>query len=458
MNNNFEQIDVLLNHLHAGNEVEAENVFNALMQEKVDAILNAGKQEVAASMFNTEDCGECEETNEALKGGQHKIDANKNGKIDAQDFKMLRAKKGMKEETDTLQEAGDVARQNKAAKDAWQERIGMKHPNETTPPSGGARGAKENARLRGRAVLKRMRNEEVEQVDELSPSLKRQVVKSMHGSKPGNTDSVKTKTWRKRVQALNLTPDEQIPSRKQLAKIERNKMQKEAYADPYAAKKAAEMKKKKEEQMAAAKKEYEASQESKGKVNTKNFMKMKEEIEQVDEISKTKLANYVRAAARDAGNEAYASGQKHGKGEHSPTYSPREIKRTKGIRTALDKLANEEVESVEESKYSLPPGSMKPAKPVKKGSYLEKRFGHLKPGESASLKGDPKKVKKANEEVESVDEASYSAKMARAGKDIGKPGKMFKKIAAKASRKYGKDRGAKIAGAVLAKLRSKKGK
>ena len=396
MNDNFEQIDVLLNHLHAGNEVEAENVFNALMQEKVDAILNAGKQEVAASMFNTEDCGECEETNEALKGGQHKIDANKNGKIDAQDFKMLRAKKGMKEEA--------------------------------------------------------------EQIAELSPSLKRQVVKSMHGSKPGNTDSVKTKTWRKRVQALNLTPDEQIPSRKQLAKIERNKMQKEAYADPYAAKKAAEMKKKKEEQMAAAKKEYEASQESKGKVNTKNFMKMKEEIEQVDEISKTKLANYVRAAARDAGNEAYASGQKHGKGEHSPTYSPREIKRTKGIRTALDKLANEEVESVEENKYSLPPGSMQPAKPVKTGSYLEKRFGHLKPGESASLKGDPKKVKKANEEVESVDEASYSAKMARAGKDIGKPGKMFKKIAAKASRKYGKDRGAKIAGAVLAKIRSKKGK
>ena len=29
-----------------------------------------------------------------LKGNQKKIDANKNGKIDADDFKMLRAKKG----------------------------------------------------------------------------------------------------------------------------------------------------------------------------------------------------------------------------------------------------------------------------------------------------------------------------------------------------------------------------
>jgi hypothetical protein len=33
-------------------------------------------------------------TNEELKGNQHKIDANKNGKVDAHDFKLLRAKKG----------------------------------------------------------------------------------------------------------------------------------------------------------------------------------------------------------------------------------------------------------------------------------------------------------------------------------------------------------------------------
>lgn len=34
---------------------------------------------------------------EELKGGQHKIDANKNNKIDAQDFKMLRSKKKVEE-------------------------------------------------------------------------------------------------------------------------------------------------------------------------------------------------------------------------------------------------------------------------------------------------------------------------------------------------------------------------
>lgn len=35
---------------------------------------------------------------EELKGNQHKIDANKNGKIDAHDFKLLRGKKTMKKE------------------------------------------------------------------------------------------------------------------------------------------------------------------------------------------------------------------------------------------------------------------------------------------------------------------------------------------------------------------------
>jgi hypothetical protein len=45
---------------------------------------------------------------EQLKGNQHKIDANKNGKVDAHDFKLLRAKKGMKEDVEQLDEVGDT--------------------------------------------------------------------------------------------------------------------------------------------------------------------------------------------------------------------------------------------------------------------------------------------------------------------------------------------------------------
>jgi len=56
-----------------------------------------------------------------------------------------------------------------------------------------------------------------------------------------------------------------------------------------------------------------------------------------------------------------------------------------------------------------------------------------------------------------VSEATLSAKAARAGKDIGKPGKEFHKIAAKAGKKYGsKAAGERVAGAILAKMRAKK--
>ena len=52
------------------------------------------------------------------------------------------------------------------------------------------------------------------------------------------------------------------------------------------------------------------------------------------------------------------------------------------------------------------------------------------------------------------EKANYSAKKARAGKDIGKPGKNFKKISKDAAKRYGsKEAGDKVAGAILAKMR-----
>ena len=58
---------------------------------------------------------------EALKGNQHKIDANKNGKVDAHDFKLLRAKKEVKEESEQIDELSKATMGsyvNKSAKDA----------------------------------------------------------------------------------------------------------------------------------------------------------------------------------------------------------------------------------------------------------------------------------------------------------------------------------------------------
>lgn len=52
--------------------------------------------------------GEDEKVYEALKGSQHKIDANKNGKLDAHDFKLLRAKKKVAEAAEDLEELSNA--------------------------------------------------------------------------------------------------------------------------------------------------------------------------------------------------------------------------------------------------------------------------------------------------------------------------------------------------------------
>jgi hypothetical protein len=51
---------------------------------------------IAAKLSNEE----VEQTDEELKGDQHKIDANKNGKVDGHDFKLLRSKKKVEESSD----------------------------------------------------------------------------------------------------------------------------------------------------------------------------------------------------------------------------------------------------------------------------------------------------------------------------------------------------------------------
>lgn len=102
----------------------------------------------------------------------------------------------------------------------------------------------------------------------------------------------------------------------------------------------------------------------------------------------------------------------------------------------------------------------------KKGQDWEKRFpgsrtvvkGKL---QSGTQKGDPKykEIDKNIDKDDKLDERStgdYSVKKAKAGKDIGKPGKQFGAIAGSAGRRYGSaEKGKKVAGAVLKKLRTK---
>jgi hypothetical protein len=146
-------IDELVNSIQTDSSVDAIDAFNMAMQEKINAVLEVAKETVASSMFNTEECEDCNEEleglseepkynkdavdkaikssrkkiggkeakaihgllrgwrddyespkttikkeeveglDEKLSGKQYKLDANHNGKLESDDFKMLRHEK-----------------------------------------------------------------------------------------------------------------------------------------------------------------------------------------------------------------------------------------------------------------------------------------------------------------------------------------------------------------------------
>jgi hypothetical protein len=120
--------------------------------------------------------GEDEKVYEALKGSQHKIDANKNGKVDARDFKLLRGKKKkVAEETEELDEiSADMADRYLKGK---RERDWKRSDDDSySVPRRPQDTRRKNIDAKGTSLalktIQRPRNrfakEEVEQIDELS--------------------------------------------------------------------------------------------------------------------------------------------------------------------------------------------------------------------------------------------------------------------------------------------------
>ena len=71
---------------------------------------------------------------EKLSGSQHKIDANKNGKVDAHDFKLLRGKKkDDKDDTDQSDDEDDSANEEHNKKDMKSDKKNMKESVVVTP-------------------------------------------------------------------------------------------------------------------------------------------------------------------------------------------------------------------------------------------------------------------------------------------------------------------------------------
>jgi hypothetical protein len=107
--------------------------------------------------------GEDEEVYEALKGDQHKIDANKNGKVDAHDFHLLRKKKKVAEEAEELDELSKStmgAYTKKAAADFSARKPKMGYDGQLKKM--------QNRTVGVNRALDKMYGEEVEELEELS--------------------------------------------------------------------------------------------------------------------------------------------------------------------------------------------------------------------------------------------------------------------------------------------------
>ena len=92
-NNNkmFDKNDPLINSV---TKIMQENNVRRAVEKAVNEELGIyNKKELPFQMFAAYDALTEEVVQEALKGDQHKIDVNKNGRLDKQDFKMLKGKK-----------------------------------------------------------------------------------------------------------------------------------------------------------------------------------------------------------------------------------------------------------------------------------------------------------------------------------------------------------------------------
>lgn len=155
-------------HMNHKKMKEEDEVEDEDEDDKKEMKEMSSKEKMKRGLYNKEEAG----VDEELKGNQHKIDKNKNGKIDAHDFKLLRKEDA--EQIDELNKDTLTSYQDKADADI------MRKHRVLGPQikAGDAKAANKTAgtiqkRMTGidRAV-DRLNKEEVDQIDELSSGLK----------------------------------------------------------------------------------------------------------------------------------------------------------------------------------------------------------------------------------------------------------------------------------------------
>ena len=160
-----------------------------------------------------------ESVEEELKGGQKKLDHNKNGKIDAHDFKLMRSKK-MKEEAEQLDEVGDTPAGKKKLKNLivnrTQKAVDAGASLERRPEKAAQydKAQKRHMKTIGRAA-ERLAKEEAE-LDEAAPKIKPDFLKTQrekdraHDAAMGRTPTGRKKTMTSTQRSMGAMRKEEI--------------------------------------------------------------------------------------------------------------------------------------------------------------------------------------------------------------------------------------------------------
>ena len=324
--------------------------------------------------------------NEALKGAQHKIDANKNGKVDAHDFHLLRKKKKVAEEADQIDEisAGLAARAGDAA-DNRLRAIRNKRKLGTGPSHAETKLSNQVRKFDNYSDKKQgYTTEDVAQIDELLEA------NNLHWmDQEDKGDKARNRTPEQHaVRLKKLRADaENVKHSPAIHAFAKNRVQ--AYKNYHVVKEEAEQidelseptvrtyynKAGEQGKKIADKMKMGGGDWSKDGSDTKTLkkraagramalkrrsgeMKMSEDSEQIDELSKKTLGSYVvkslaPGSEKSVSNLASKGGYKLGQA-HDDDYTAGEkedaksVKRSLGVLTAVRKMTKEEAEQVNE--------------------------------------------------------------------------------------------------------------
>ena len=320
--------------------------------------------------------GEDEKVYEELKSSQHKIDANKNGKVDAHDFHLLRKKKKVAEEAEELDELSTeklLAYRKKAREaDTNKHHVYADEADKKIKKKTGVY----NPNLLQRAKAK-LRNEEAEELDELSTDTLRNYRAKAKDDAYDAADVDDERRLRKRSMGSWDAGKKILKRGDALRKEEAEELEElsKSTMGAYTKKAAADFSARKPKMGYDG--QLKKMQNRTVGVNRALKKMYGEEAEQIDELSKKTMGSYIKKASgaeqpknvmspknvpltKIAAYQGDSETGYFGKRFNQHTYDKAERlrkNRETGIKRATDKLTKEEVEAIEE-KLNMDTASM----------------------------------------------------------------------------------------------------